>query len=89
MSCIESSRGTATHAVKEGAAATLFAANLRNPPHSALKEVLSTAKDIVLRDDLSNAVTGSTTFAESGASGRVAIFVTCKYINILLIVVTF
>ena len=85
---VESLQGNVTHAVKKGAAGTLFAANLCNPSHTTLKEVLSTAKDIALRNDPSIEVTGATTFAESGASGRVAISVTCKSIPIHIYIIS-
>lgn len=63
------------HVVGEGAAGTLLAVSLLNPPDSAVKAVLSAGEKLVLKAGLSDDIP---TYAERGASGKVAVVIKCK-----------
>lgn len=67
-----------THVAGEGAAGSLLAVNVYNPPPSVVREVFSGVNDILFY----NAAEGrSSTYSDSGPSGRAAISIKCMKIE--------
>jgi hypothetical protein len=64
--------------VLDGAAGSVLAVNLHNPPTSALKEVLDVAERVAVQS-ISSEKRPESTYAKFGASGAVAISVKCIY----------
>jgi TPR repeat protein len=62
------------HVVSRGAAGSLFAVSLRNPPDSVAMETLAVGERVAV-SSISSETCQESTYAGSGASGKVAIFI--------------